>query len=97
MQHKKELGNMYVIGVRILRNDGSPGDTHTEVDLVFHIEDIPPEKRITDEPIDVNIPLGRAGIQASAVVGLVAGDAVAAEEEALGPNDILRPHKVGEC
>lgn len=93
MQHKKELGNKYVTGVRILRNDGSPGHTRTEVDLVFHIEDVPPEKEITDEPMDVDTPQGGAGIKASAAAGLVARDAVVVEEQALGPNNILRVHK----
>lgn len=41
MQHKNELGNKYVSGVRVLRNDGIEGDGQEEVDLVFHIEEVP--------------------------------------------------------
>jgi hypothetical protein len=96
MQHKKELGNKYVSGVRVLRNDGVEGDTHEEVDLVFHIEEVPPEKEITDEPMDVDSPQGAAGTNALAVANLALRRAAAypVEEQVLGSNNVLWVHRV---
>jgi len=94
MQHKKELGNKYVTGVRVLRNDGIPGDTRAEVDLVFHIIDVPPEKQREDEPMDVDSQQGGAGVNARAVGSLASTDAAVVEEQVLGSNNILRVHRV---
>ncbi|KAF3053141.1 hypothetical protein E8E11_010461 [Didymella keratinophila] len=81
MRHKKELGNKYVTGVRVLRNDGIPGDTRAEVDLVFHIGDVPPEKQREDEPMGVDSPKGGAGVNARAFVSLAPRDAAVADEQ----------------
>ncbi|KAJ4380521.1 hypothetical protein N0V86_003878 [Didymella sp. IMI 355093] len=99
MQHKKELGNKYVSGVGVLRNDGTEYDTHDEVDLVFHIEGVAPEKQIIDEPMDVDPPQGLSETDDLAVA--VAANLIPrntamywVEEQVLGSNTILRVHKM---
>ena len=94
MQHKKELGDKYVTGVRVLRNDGIPGDTDVYVDLVFYIEAVPPEKQREDEPMDVDSPQDGAGVNARAVGSSSSRKASMVKEQVLGPNNILRVHKV---
>lgn len=96
IQHKEELGNRYVIGVRVLRNDQVEGDTHEEVDLVFHIEEVPPEKEITDEPMDVGSSQSVAGNSALAIANMVPNHAAGhpVEGQILGSNNILRIHRI---
>jgi hypothetical protein len=89
----------YVSGVRVLRNDGTEYDTHDEVDLVFYIADVPPEKQITDEPMDIDHSQGLAetGDFAVAVAANLVPRNTAVywvEEQVLGSNNILRVHKM---
>lgn len=53
---KKELGNKYVSGISIVRNDMH--DEPDPPDLVFYISDVPPEKSIPDVP-DHDPPQGQ--------------------------------------
>ncbi|KAF3040885.1 hypothetical protein E8E12_003225 [Didymella heteroderae] len=96
MQHKKDLGNKYISSVRVLRNDRIQGDTHDEVDLVFHIEDVPPERRVTDEPLDVDPSQVGTQINALAVANLIPRNDVVypVAEQVLGSNNILRIHRI---
>lgn len=98
MQHKEELGNKYVAGVRVLRNDGTEYDTHEEVDLVFYIADVPPERQIPNEP-NQDPPQSRAetnALAAAASAYLVQRNAPGypVEEHVLGSNNILRVHTI---
>jgi hypothetical protein len=52
MQHKKELGDKYVKGVRILKNDLKQDDVEERADLVFDIADVPPDEPKSDAPQD---------------------------------------------
>jgi hypothetical protein len=52
MQHKKDLGDKYVKGVRILRSDLKQDGVEERADLVFDIADLPPDAPIPDAPQD---------------------------------------------
>jgi hypothetical protein len=52
MQHKKELGDKYVKGVRILRNERQQDGVEERADLVFDIADHPPDEPMPDAPHD---------------------------------------------
>jgi|SRR5690242_11230749 len=98
MQHKKELGNKYVTGVRVLRNDEQVDDTIEEADLVFYIADVPPEKSIPDAPSQ-NPPQGlpqSVGLVAPQLVGLSRRETsgYSMKEHLHGRNNILRVHKI---
>ena len=52
MQHKKELGNKYVKGVRVLKNDAKQDGVEERADLVFDIADVPSDEPMPDAPQD---------------------------------------------
>ncbi|KAJ8110057.1 hypothetical protein OPT61_g6997 [Boeremia exigua] len=90
MQHKKELGDKYVAGVRILRNDDQANDADRGADLVFDIVDMPPEELIPDAP-DQEHPQDKGdsgGLTPRTLPGF------STEERALGPNSVLRLHTI---
>ena len=59
IQHKKELGNKYVKGVRILKNDAKQDGVEERADLVFDIADVPPDEPMLDTP-DTHKPPSKA-------------------------------------
>lgn len=98
MQHKRELGNKYVTGIHILRNDFQTDNTIQEADLVFHIADVPPEKSIPDVP-SRDPPHGQTqsvGSIVPQVVRLTSRNVpgYSVEEQLHGLNNVLRVHKI---
>lgn len=98
MQHKKELGNKYVTGVRVLRNDEQADDTIQEADLVFHIANVPPEQSVPDAP-GQDPQQGQPqsdGLVVPQLADLTIRDIPGqpVEEHVLGPNNFLRVHTV---
>lgn len=98
MQHKRELGNKYVTGVRILRNDAQAEGEDQHADLVFDIADVPIEEQSPDVPMQ-DPPQGK--IQSDAPItstfnNLTIREApeCTAKEQILGPRNILRTHTV---
>lgn len=98
MQHKKGLGNKYVAGVRILRNDEQVDDTIQEADLVFYVDNVPPEKSIPVAPSQhpsQDRPESD-GLITRQLASLTIRDKPGHkfEERVLGPNNFLRVHTI---
>ncbi len=98
MQHKKELGNKYVTGIRILRNDDQASDADRGADLVFYIENVPAGGAIQDVP-DQDPPQGQpppASLATSQPKNLGLRDLPRhwVEERVLGPKNLLRVYTI---